>query len=142
VSLRMAQISILTSPRRFKASWRSVTTSSPSTPNVGNVFCCCCAQVSISPTFYEQLLRTSVALVAFLCLHFRFVLHCHKPTGAKAARRTLMKLSPSEPILDGNCIKFHTGPKKCRFINCHNIIVMRDKGLSNSVPRVNTKQMI
>ncbi len=31
---------------------------------------------------------------AFLCLQFRFVLYCRKPTDAKAAGRTLMELSP------------------------------------------------
>jgi hypothetical protein len=44
--------------------------------------------------FYAQLLHTQVARAAFLCLRFRFVLYWCKPTGAKAARRTLMKLSP------------------------------------------------
>ncbi len=31
---------------------------------------------------------------AFLCLHFRFVLYWRKTVGAKAVRRTLLKLSP------------------------------------------------
>ncbi len=31
---------------------------------------------------------------AFLCLHYRFILYWHKPTGAKAAHRMLMKFSP------------------------------------------------
>ncbi len=51
-------------------------------------------QGSISPTFYAQLLRMLVGRAAFLCLHFRFVLYWRKPTGAKAAHRTLMKLTP------------------------------------------------
>jgi hypothetical protein len=33
---------------------------------------------------------------AFLCLRFRFVLYWRKPTGAKAARRTLVKLTPGD----------------------------------------------
>ncbi len=40
-----------------------------------------------------------------MCLHFRFVLYWRKPTGAKAAHRTLMKLSPGGQydllIIDG-----------------------------------------
>jgi hypothetical protein len=49
-------------------------------------------QVSISPMFYPQLLRTLVVCAAFLCLCFRFVLYWRKPTGAKAECRMLMKL--------------------------------------------------
>jgi hypothetical protein len=37
---------------------------------------------------------TNVLRAAFLCLRFRFVLYWRKPTGAKAARRTLVKLTP------------------------------------------------
>ncbi len=48
---------------------------------------------SISPTFYMQLLCTYVALAAFLCLRFRFVLYWCKTVGTKAARTLLMKLS-------------------------------------------------
>ncbi len=40
-------------------------------------------------SFYVRKLR-----VGILCLHFRFVLYWHKPTGAKAVHRMLMKLSP------------------------------------------------
>jgi hypothetical protein len=46
-----------------------------------------------------QLLRMLVVLTAFLCLHFRFVLYLRKPTGSKAARRMLMKLSPDYRVL-------------------------------------------
>ncbi len=49
---------------------------------------------SISPTFYAQLLRTQVVSAAFLCPRFRFIFYWRKPTAAKAAGRTLMKLSP------------------------------------------------
>ncbi len=44
--------------------------------------------------FNVQLLRTLVVHAAFLCLHFRFVLYWHKTVGTKAARRTLVKLTP------------------------------------------------
>jgi hypothetical protein len=32
----------------------------------------------------------------FLCLHFSFVLYWRKPTGAKAAREMLVKLTPDQ----------------------------------------------
>ncbi len=53
-----------------------------------------CVLGLISPTFYAQLLHTQVALAAFLCLHFRFVLYRRKTIGAKVVRRTLVKLTP------------------------------------------------
>ncbi len=52
---------------------------------------------SISPTFYTQLLHTLVVRVAFLCLHFKFVLYWCKPVGATAVRRTLVKLALGDP---------------------------------------------
>ncbi len=63
-------------------------------------------QGSISPTFYEQLLRTSVAHAAFLYLHFRFVLYWCKPTNAKAVRRALVKLIPGGKPVSKFCLKF------------------------------------
>jgi hypothetical protein len=35
---------------------------------------------------------------AFLCLHFRFLLYWRKTVGAKAARKTLVKLSPEDLV--------------------------------------------
>ncbi len=47
---------------------------------------------------FTNVLRAAFMYVScarsFLCLHFRFVLYWRKPTGAKAVRRTVMKLSP------------------------------------------------
>jgi hypothetical protein len=43
--------------------------------------------------FYVQLLGLYVALAAFLCLYFRFVLYWRKHTCAKAARKMLVKLT-------------------------------------------------
>ncbi len=45
-------------------------------------------------SFYVRKLRMQL----FLCLGFRFVLYWHKTTGAKAACRTLMKLSPGHHV--------------------------------------------
>ena len=50
-------------------------------------------QVSISPTFYEQLFRTKDFRAAFLYLHCRFKLFRRKEFGAKAARKMLVKLT-------------------------------------------------
>ncbi len=52
-----------------------------------------------SPTFYLQLLRTSVSLAAFLCLRFRFVLYWCKTVGVKAAHITLMKLNKNTLLI-------------------------------------------
>jgi hypothetical protein len=41
-------------------------------------------------SFYVRKLRAQL-----FCLRFRFVLYWRKPTGAKAVRKMLMKLSPS-----------------------------------------------
>ena len=49
--------------------------------------------VSISSTFYEQLLRQYPCAKNFLCLHFGFVIIRRKIIGAKAARKMLMKLT-------------------------------------------------
>jgi hypothetical protein len=54
---------------------------------------------SISPTFYAQLLRTQISRTAFLCLRFRFVLYWRKTVSAKAAHRTLMKLTQGHTCL-------------------------------------------
>ena len=51
-------------------------------------------QVSISPTFYEQLFRTKDFRAAFLYLHCRFKLFRRKEIGAKAAHKMLVKLTP------------------------------------------------
>ncbi len=45
--------------------------------------------MSISPTFYAQLLHTKVLRTAF-CTYFRFVLIWRKIIGAKAARKMLV----------------------------------------------------
>jgi len=58
-------------------------------------------QVSISPTFYDCLFRTKVLCTAFLYLQFGFVIFWCKNIGAKAARKTLLKL-----IIWVNFIKF------------------------------------
>ncbi len=60
------------------------------------------------PMFYAPLLRTKVVRAAFLCLCFSFVLYRHKNVGAKAARRTLVKLTPERhlPMLR-NYISIH-----------------------------------
>jgi len=49
--------------------------------------------VSISPTFYEQLLHTKVICKAFMYLQFGFVICWQKEIGAKAARKMLVKLT-------------------------------------------------
>ena len=51
-------------------------------------------QVSISPTFYEQLFRTKDLRAAFLYLHCRFKLFRRKEIGAKAACKMLVKSTP------------------------------------------------
>jgi hypothetical protein len=53
-----------------------------------------------------------VASAAFLCLHYRFVLYWHKPTGAKAACRTLMKLSPGFTVQSKWFLVNSSGPAK------------------------------
>ncbi len=49
---------------------------------------------------FTNVLRAAFMYVScarsFLCLHFSFVLYWRKPTVAKAAPRTLMKLSPDD----------------------------------------------
>ena len=50
-------------------------------------------QVSISPTFYEQLFRAKDFRVTFLYLHCRFKLFWRKEIGEKAARKMLVKLT-------------------------------------------------
>ena len=47
-----------------------------------------------SPIFYEQLFRTNVFCAAFMCLQFGFVILWQKAFGAKAALKTLVKLTP------------------------------------------------
>jgi len=49
-------------------------------------------QVSISSTFYEQLLRQYSWAENFLCLECGFVIFRRKNIGAKAAHKMLMKL--------------------------------------------------
>ncbi len=51
------------------------------------------ALVSISSTFYEQLLCTKVFFVAFLYLQFGVVIFKLRNTGAKTARKMLLKLT-------------------------------------------------
>ena len=50
-------------------------------------------QVSILPTFYEQLFCTKDFRAAFMYLHCRFKLFRRKEIGAKAARKMLVKLT-------------------------------------------------
>ena len=50
--------------------------------------------VSISSTFYNQLLRQYSCTENFLCLQLGFVIFQHKNISAKAARKMLMKLTP------------------------------------------------
>ncbi len=52
-------------------------------------------QVSVSPTFYEQLFRMKVFCVAFMCLQFGFVFFWRKDLGTKAAHKMLVKLTAS-----------------------------------------------
>ncbi len=48
---------------------------------------------SISSTFYARLFRANVSRETFLYLDLRFKLFWRKNIGAKAARRTLVKLT-------------------------------------------------
>jgi len=50
-------------------------------------------QVSISPTFYEQLIHTNMCCTAFPYLHFGFVIIWQTNIGSKAARKVLVKLT-------------------------------------------------
>jgi len=52
--------------------------------------------VSISQTFYEQLLRMKVFCAAFMCLQFGFVIFRQKDFGGKAAHKMLVKLTPAK----------------------------------------------
>ena len=52
-------------------------------------------QVSISPTFYEQLFCTKVFFAAFLYLQFGFVIFWQKEIGAKDVHKILVKLTTS-----------------------------------------------
>ncbi len=55
----------------------------------------CRMLIKLSPRGqFTNILRTMLCTQLFLCLHFRFVLYWGKTFGAKAVRRTLMKLSP------------------------------------------------
>ncbi len=57
-------------------------------------------RLSISPTFYEQLLRTKVKRAAFLYVQLRLFKHfwCMK-IDRKARRKMLVKLSSGEKII-------------------------------------------
>ena len=57
----------------------------------------CRNQVSISPTFYEQLFRRKVFWAAFLYLRLRFVFFWQKEIGKKAACKMLVKLTAARP---------------------------------------------
>jgi len=50
--------------------------------------------VSISSTFYEQLLHQKSCAEIFLCWQFGFLSFWRKIIGAKAARKMLIKLTP------------------------------------------------
>jgi len=50
-------------------------------------------QVSISPTFYEQLFHTIVFLTVFMYLQFWFVIFMQKKIIAKVSHKMLMKLT-------------------------------------------------
>ncbi len=80
--------------------------------------------------FYVQLLRTQVARAAFLCLHLRFVLYWCKPTGAKAARRTLMKLSPDAFVLPARISITEKIVNLCQIL--HNLKVLKLFGARRS----------
>ena len=49
--------------------------------------------MSISPTFYENLLCTKVFCTAFMCWQFRFVIFCWKEIVAKAACKMLVNFT-------------------------------------------------
>ena len=49
--------------------------------------------LSVSPTFYEQLLLTEVLWAAFMCLQFGFVIFWRKEMRAKAAHKMLVKVT-------------------------------------------------
>ena len=51
------------------------------------------SQVSISPTFYEQLYCTKVLCTAFMSLQFQLVFFCRKEIGTKAAHKMLVKMT-------------------------------------------------
>ncbi len=53
-------------------------------------------------SFYVRKLRAQL----FWCLHFRFLLYWHKPSGAKAARKKLVKLTIGVNLTDILCATF------------------------------------
>ncbi len=57
------------------------------------------SQVSISPTFYEQLFRTKVFCAAFMCLQFGLVIFWRKDFGAKVAHKMMVKLTPGVDLI-------------------------------------------
>ncbi len=63
-------------------------------------------EMSISPTFYEQLFRTKVFCTAFLELQFGFVIFWGKIIGAKVACKTMMKLTKGFYFLSLNSMPF------------------------------------
>jgi hypothetical protein len=50
-------------------------------------------QVSISPTFHDQLFHIKVYFIAFLYSQFGFIIFCQKNINAKASCEKLMKLT-------------------------------------------------
>jgi len=56
-------------------------------------------QVSILPTFYEQLFHMKIFCAAFFYFQFSFVIFWQKNMGAKAARNMLVKLSRAGCII-------------------------------------------
>ena len=54
-------------------------------------------QVSISPTFYQQLFCTKVFFAAFMCSQFRFVCFGKRKLAPKAACKVFVKLATVDP---------------------------------------------
>ena len=85
-------------------------------------------QVSISPTFYEQLFCTKVFWAAFLYLHCRFVIFWCKEIGAKAARKMLVKLTTGMP--DDQCTQFdRLVTQMCATVNDNDACLIGNGGL-------------
>jgi hypothetical protein len=59
-------------------------------------------QMSISPTFYEQLNCSRVIFASFWRLNFRFILFWRKKSGAKGTLKMLVKLTPARKTVNGN----------------------------------------
>ena len=78
---------------KTKESPMAATSSTSTKTTRKNVVVAAAAEVSISPTFCEQLFHTKVFRAAFLYLQLQFVFFCCTEIDAKAARKMLVKLT-------------------------------------------------